>query len=162
MVSEGRDADPSALATCAGRDSRHVGNCRTVNVSDGTTAADAASLSVAPVCDRRRISRATRDSGGTGALGNGASERGRNDLSERGTSAPGRTRTRDDSTHGTGGVFPHRVGHGALRAARRDSLPGTWLGRELRRVLLPGNYRRRPHQARAALRAIPERGTTGS
>ena len=52
------------------------------------------------------------------------------------------------------GVFSHGLGPGAVRPAARHPLPGTRLGRQLGRLLLPGHHGRRSRADGRALRAV--------
>ncbi len=75
----------------------------------------------------------------------------------RGHRAPG-ARAQGHRGAGLRRVLPGRARHRRVRARPRHLLLGPRLGRQQHRQLRAAHHRRRPHRARAALRALPQPG----
>ncbi|KAF1858517.1 hypothetical protein Lal_00015034 [Lupinus albus] len=65
-----------------------------------------------------------------------------------------RVRTRADRGDALRALLPHRVRHRAPRALATHPVPGPRLGRQFRRVLLPGHHGSRPGARQPAVRAL--------
>src|SRR5690606_35792577 len=109
----------------AAPDRRHRG---TVHVPHGPAASTTSPLPAATGSERDRVPDGTRGAGGGRAMGSVPHARAR-------AAAPARAAA--DRAAWIRRLFPHSLGHRALRPPRGDPLPGSRLRCELRRLLLP-------------------------
>ena len=128
----GPAATRAALASRARRRARERGDRGALHVPSRAAPADAPDLPDAARHRRRRVSGGAGGDGRTRPLGRG----GHGPAHGRARSAA-RARAVGDPAAGDGGLLPDRVGHRALRPQRGDPLPGTRLGGQQRRLLLP-------------------------